>query len=98
MALLLTLGLVIGSGAVANAAPPPTAVPQIEFGQDFLSPWVGPYIDLDRTDQGAVTSGGAAGIATLICIETDGWLCPVAAAVLTAAAFYIAVNGYCPNN
>jgi hypothetical protein len=78
--------------------PLPPVTPQIEIGQDFLSPWFGPHVDLDRTDQGAATSSAAAGIATLICIETEGWARPAAAAMLTATAFYIAVNGYCPNS
>jgi hypothetical protein len=80
---------------VLSTTPPPT--PQVEIGSDYFSPWFGYYIDLDRADQGAITSGAAAGVAAVICVQTSGGACPVAAAMLMAAAFYIAINGYCPN-
>ena len=89
LSILVALGLVLGTGMAANASP--------ELGNDFYSNFYGPFVDLDRTDQGAVTSGAAAGIAAVVCIQTDGWMCPTAAVILTAAAFYIALNGYCPN-
>jgi hypothetical protein len=57
----------------------------------------GPYVDFDRTDQGAIAAGGAAGLTSAVCIATSGWGCPTAAAVLAAAAFYIAFYGFCPN-
>lgn len=94
--LLLALGLTAGSAGIAQAAP--QSVPTISVGG--LDPdywWLGGYVDLDRTDQGAVTAGHAAALAGTICLQTSGWVCPFAAFILTSAAFYIAVNGYCPN-
>jgi hypothetical protein len=35
-----------------------------------------------------VTSGAAAGFAAVVCIQTDGWMCPTAAVILAAAVFY----------
>ncbi|WP_427117028.1 hypothetical protein [Pseudarthrobacter scleromae] len=89
MAILVALGLVLGTSTAANAMP--------TIGNDVYSTFYGPYVDLDRLDQGAVTSGAAAGVSAAICIQTSGWACPTIAVVLTAAAFYIALNGYCPN-
>lgn len=54
-----------------------------------------PYVDLDRTDQGAVASGMSGGVVSGIRIGTTGWACPIASAVVGAAAFYIAANGLC---
>ena len=97
LVLLLSLGLTAGSAGIAQAAVP-EAVPTVSVGG--LDPeywWLGGYVELDRTDQGAVTSGYAAALAGTICLQTSGWVCPFAAFILTSAAFYIAVNGYCPN-
>lgn len=98
VSLVVALSLVFATGVSANAAPAPAMVPMVAVGTDPLEPILGYYIDLDRTDQGAVTSGAAAGIASIICIKTSGVLCPAAAALLGAVSFYIAINGYCPNN
>lgn len=95
VSLAVALSLVFATGVSANAAP--TMVPTVAAGSDWLEPILGYYIDLDRTDQGAVTSGAAAGVAAVVCIQTDGVLCPAAAALLGAVSFYIAFNGYCPN-
>lgn len=70
----------------------------MSVGSDAFAAALGYYIDLDRTDQGTVTSGAAAGVAAVICIQTDGVLCPAAAALLGVVSFNIAINGYCPNN
>ena len=97
LVVLLALGLTAGTAGIAQAVTP-QAVPAISIGG--LDPeywWLGGYVDLDRTDQGAVTSGYAAALAGTICLQTSGWVCPFAAFILTSAAFYIAVNGYCPN-
>lgn len=57
------------------------------------------YIYLNRTDQGAVAAGGAAGLAVLICaVPAVGTAaCAGVTAALVAAAYYIAVNGFCPS-
>lgn len=55
--------------------------------------WWGPYVDFDRTDQGAI----AADLTSAVCIATSGWGCPASAAILASAAFYIALYGFCPN-
>ncbi|MDQ0923323.1 hypothetical protein QF038_001831 [Pseudarthrobacter sp. W1I19] len=97
LVVLLALGLTAGSAAIAQAAVP-QMVPTVSVGG--LDPdywWLGGYVDLDRTDQGAVTSGYAAAVAGTICLQTAGWVCPFSAFILTLAAFYIATNGYCPN-
>ncbi|WP_285250235.1 hypothetical protein [Pseudarthrobacter sp. fls2-241-R2A-168] len=97
LVLLLALGLTAGTAAVAQAAVP-QAVPAVSVGGlDYDYWWLGGYVDLDRTDQGAVASGYAAAIAGTICLHTAGWVCPFSAFILTGAAFYIATNGYCPN-
>lgn len=88
LSILVALGLVLGTGVAANATP--------ELGNDWYSNFYGPYVDLDRTDQGAVTSGAAVGTAAVVCIQTDGWICPTAAVILTAAAFYIALQRLLP--
>ncbi|BCW78317.1 hypothetical protein NicSoilC5_03360 [Arthrobacter sp. NicSoilC5] len=98
VSLVAALSLIFATGVSANAAPAPASMaPTVAVGSDFLEPILGYYIDLNRTDQGAVTSGAAAGVAAVICIQTDGVLCPAAAALLGAVSFYIAVNGYCPD-
>jgi hypothetical protein len=98
IALLLALGMTLGSTGVANAAPAPDPVPTVSAGAyDMDYWWLGPYVDLDKNDQGAVAAGVAAGVAATICIVTNGWACPVASAIVASAAFYIAINGVCPN-
>lgn len=94
--LVVALSLIFATGLSANAAP--VQVPALAVGTDEWAPAIGYYIDLDRTDQGAVTSGAAAGVASVICLETDGLLCPAAASLIAAVSFYVTVNGYCPNN
>jgi hypothetical protein len=58
---------------------------------------LGPYVDLDKNDQGIIAAGGAAGLAAAICIVANGWGCPVPSAVLASAALYIALNGVYPD-
>ncbi|MET3349020.1 UNVERIFIED_ORG: hypothetical protein ABID57_000689 [Arthrobacter sp. UYEF1] len=97
---LLVLLLALGLTAVPAAAQAyvPQIVPAVSVGGlDYDYWWLGGFVDLDRTDQGAVTSGYAAAVAGTICLQTAGWVCPLAAFILTSAAFYVAVNGYCAN-
>jgi hypothetical protein len=60
----------------------------------------GLYIELNRVDQGAIATGGAAAVGIAICaIPAVGWvLCAVVAAILAIAAFYIASYGVCPSS
>lgn len=62
------------------------------------------YLYLNRTDQGALSSGGAAGLGALICaaITAAGTVaglvgCAVVSGVLVTGAYYIAANGICGN-
>lgn len=73
---------------------PPTVTTSIRVGGcGFLQLCV--Y--LNRTDQGALAAGGAAGLAIAICaIPAVGTAaCAFVAAALTAAAYYIAAHGFC---
>lgn len=97
LVVLLALGLTAGSAAVAQASVPQAVAAVSVGGYDPAYWWLGGFVDLDRTDQGAVTSGYAAAIAGTICLQTAGWVCPFAAFILTSAAFYVAAYGYCPN-
>jgi hypothetical protein len=88
-ALLLALGIALGGASSANA------VSGGWYDQDRVL-W-GPYVDFDRTDQGAIASGAAAGVAASVCIGTTGWACPTSSTIVAGAAFYIAFSGMCPN-
>jgi len=51
--------------------------------------WNGPYVSLNRVDQGALMAGGAAALAAAICfIPAVGQVACVVAVGLVAAAFY----------
>lgn len=65
VSLVVALSLIFATGVSAIAADP---APAVAAGNDWLQPVLGYCIDLDRTDQGAVTSGAAAGVAAVICI------------------------------
>lgn len=90
----------IGSGFTINtvetkphSGPPTDTVSFLGGGWDAS----GPYVDLNRTDQGVVASGGAAGLAGALCTVPGVGvpLCVSASAVLAAAAEYIASAGLC---
>jgi len=51
----------------------------------------------NRTDQGAIAAGAAAGLAVLICAVTSPAGCAAAAVVLAMAAYYIDHFGICRN-
>ncbi|WP_219814981.1 hypothetical protein [Rathayibacter iranicus] len=78
---------------VFSTTSPVGAVSFLSGGWDVT----GPYLDLNRVDQGVVASGGAGGLAVGLCaIPGVGVpLCASATAVLAAAAAYIASNGLC---
>jgi hypothetical protein len=61
--------------------------------------FVGVCVDLDRTDQGALTNGGAAALGVAICfIPAVGQVaCVLVGAALAVAATYVSTNGICPN-
>ncbi len=54
-------------------------------------------IYFNRTDQGAIAAGAAAGLGVLICAVTSPVGCAAAAAVLAIAAYYIDHYGFCRN-
>jgi hypothetical protein len=93
VALLLALGVLFGTTGAAVPAP----APSVSAGWYDDHWWFGPYVDFDRTDQGAIAAGTAGGLTSVICVTTSGWACPVASAVLASAGFYIAFYGMCPN-
>lgn len=97
IALLLALGITSGTTGIANAAAT-VPVPTVSVGAyDTNYWWLGPDVDLDKNNQGMIAAGGAEGLAAAVCIATNGWGCPVASVLLASAAFYIALNGVCPN-
>jgi len=86
---------VVGSGSIVTAAPQSTSVdasPLFSVGVGW-----GVYIYLNRVDQGAVATGGAAGLAVAICAipAVNVFGCAAVVAVLATAAFYIAAYGFC---
>jgi hypothetical protein len=50
---------------------------------------------LDRTDQGAIATGAAAGIAAAACVLGGPPTCIAVSVAVGVAAFYIAANGFC---
>lgn len=80
---------------VITSEPDPSAVgPQLRAGVGW-----GVYLYLNRTDQTALTTGGAAGLAVIACsipaVNVVG--CAAVTAALASAAVYINNNGYCAN-
>lgn len=90
----------LGDGITFTAVNPQPSTTSPVGAVSFLGGgWdvTGPYLDLNRVDQGVVASGGAGGLAVGLCaIPGVGVpLCASATAVLAAAAAYIASNGLC---
>ena len=88
---------VVGSGSIVAVVPQSTGVdasPLFSVGIGW-----GVYLYLNRVDQGAISTGGAAGLAILICAipAVNVFGCAAVVAVLATAAFYIAAYGICPS-
>lgn len=79
---------------VTNEPDPNSVQPRIRVGVGW-----GVYLYLNRVDQGALASGGAAGLSIIACalpgVNIVG--CAAVSAGMAAAAYYISQYGFCSN-